>query len=99
MSTFPAVEAYRAELRATNYCRLDDAALAEVLRRYAASRHSSAIEGIHPSPEQEAFYAMLHDLRVPQDLASAYSRRFLHERIVGPALARQAEREDMAARA
>ena len=99
MVTFPAVEAYRAELQATNYPRLDEAALAEVRRRYAASRHSSAIEGIHPSPEQEAFYAMLHDLRVPQDLANDYSRRFLQERIVGPALARQAEREGVAARA
>lgn len=99
MSTFPAVEAYRAELRATNYHRLDDAALAEVRRRYAVSRHSSAIEGIYPSAEQEAFYAMLHDLRVPQDLASACGRRFLQERIVGPALARQAEREGVASRA
>ena len=99
MSTFPAVDAYQAELQATDYRRLDDAALAEVRRRYAASRHSSAIEGIHPSAEQEAFYAMLHDLRVPQDLADAYSRRFLQERIVGPALARQAERDGVLARA
>ncbi len=99
MTTFPVVEAYRAELQMTDYRRLDDAELAEVRRRYAASRHSSAIEGTHPTAEQEAFYAMLHDLRVPRDLASAYSRRFLHERIVGPALTRQVEREDVAARA
>ena len=99
MTTFPAVEAYRAELQVTDYRRLNDAELAEVRRRYAASRHSSAIEGIHPSAEQEAFYAMLHDLRVPQDLASDYSRRFLQERIVGPALARQAERDGVTARA
>jgi len=98
MGAFPAVEAYRAELQATNYHRLDDAVLAKVRRRYAASRHSSAIEGIHPSPEQEAFYAMLHDLRVPQDLANEYSERFLRERIVGPALARQAECEGVPAR-
>jgi len=99
MTTFPAIEAYQAELQAMDYRRLDDAALAEVCRRYAASRHSSAIEGIHPSPEQEAFFAMLHDLRVPQDLADDYSDRFMQERIVGPALARQAERERVAVRA
>ncbi len=99
MTTFPAIEAYRAELQAKNYRRLDDTALAEVRRRYAASRHSSAIEGIHPSPEQEAFFDMLHDMRVPRDLANEYSDCFLQERIVGPALARQAERESVAARA
>lgn len=99
MTTFLAIEAYRAELQAKDYRRLDDAALAEVRRRYAASRHSSAIEGIHPSPEQEAFFDMLHDMRVPQDLANEYSDRFLQERIVGPALARQAKREGMPARA
>lgn len=99
MTTFPAIEAYRAELQAKDYRRLDAPAIAEVRRRYAASRHSSAIEGIHPSPEQEAFFDMLHDMRVPQDLANEYSDRFLQERIVGPALARQAERESVAARA
>jgi hypothetical protein len=99
MTTFPAIEAYRAELQAKDYRRLDAAALAEVRRRYAASRHSSAIEGIHPSPEQEAFFAMMHDMRVPQDLANEYSGRFLQERIVGPALARQAERDSLPARA
>jgi len=99
MTTFPALETYRAELQAMDYRQLDDAALAEVRRRYAASRHSSAIEGIHPSPEQEAFFDMLHDMRVPQDLANEYSDRFLQERIVGPALARQAERESVRTRA
>lgn len=99
MTTFPAIEAYRAELQATDYRPLDNPALAEVRRRYAASKHSSAIEGIHPSPEQEAFFDMLHEMRVPQGLADKYSDRFLHERIIGPALARQAEREDVQARA
>ncbi len=99
MTTFPAIETYRAELQAKNYRRLDDAALAEVRRCYAASRHSSTIEGIHPNPEQEAFFAMMHDMRVPQDLANDYSGRFLQERIVGPALARQADCEGVPARA
>lgn len=89
MTTFPAVEAYRAELHGMDYTRLDYAELAEVRRRYAAAHHSSGIEGVHPSDEQVAFYAMLLDMRVPQDLANRYSRRFLQERIIGPALARQ----------
>lgn len=89
MTTFPAVEAYRAELRAINYRRLNDAELEEVRRRYAEAHHSSATEDIHPSPEQAAFYAMLIEERVPTDLASEYSRRYLQERILAPALARQ----------
>ncbi len=89
MTIYPAVEAYRAELRQTDYRRMDDAELAEVRRRYAEAHHSSAIEDIHPNGEQAAFYAMLLDMRVPQGLASRYSSRFLRERIVAPALARQ----------
>ena len=89
MATFPAIETYRAELRATAYTPLDDAELARVRQRYADAHHSSAIEDIHPSPEQLAFTALMIELRVPRDLARRYSDRFLEERIVGPALARQ----------
>ena len=89
MTPFPFVEACRRELQATHYTRLSDAELADVRRRYAEAHHSSATEGIHPSAEQTAFYAMLLEERVPQHLANHYSRRFLQERIVAPALARQ----------
>lgn len=89
MATFPAIETYRAELRATPYAPLDDAELAKVRQRYADAHHSSAIEDIHPSAEQLAFTALMLELRVPRDLARRYSDRFLQERIVGPALARQ----------
>lgn len=91
MTPFATVEAYRRELRAMDYQHLDAAELAEVRRRYSDAHHSNAIEGVHPSAEQQAFYAMLLDERVPQDLADRYSRRFLRERIVEPALARQAQ--------
>lgn len=89
MATFPAIETYRAELRATPYTPLNDVELAVVRQRGADAHHSSAIEGIHPSDEQIAFDALMIELRVPQDLADLYSDRFLQERIVGPALARQ----------
>lgn len=89
MTTFPAIETYRAELRAMTYTPLDDAELERVRQRYADAHHSSTIEDIHPSPEQLAFTALLLELRVPRDLARRYSSRFLQERIVAPALARQ----------
>ena len=89
MTTFPAIETYRAELRATTYTPLDDAELERVRQRYSDAHHSSAIEDIHPIPEQLAFYALMLEMRVPQDLANRYSRRFLQEQIIGPALARQ----------
>ena len=89
MATFPAIETYRAELRALTYTPLDDAELARVRQRYADAHHSCAIEDIHPDEEQLAFTALMIELRVPRDLARRYSDRFLQERIVGPALARQ----------
>ena len=91
MTPFAFVETCRRELQATHYTRLSDAELAEVRRRYAAAHHSNATEGVHPTAEQAAFYAMLLEERVPQDLANHYSRQFLHERIVAPALARQGQ--------
>lgn len=99
MGTFPAVETYRTELRATPFTPMTDAELAEARRRNAMAHHSSAMEGIHPTPEQAAFHAMLLDERVPVVLASEYHRRFLHERIVAPALARQGAAAPVAARA
>ena len=89
MTTFPAIEAYRAELRATTYTPIDDTELARVRQRYAEAHHSCAIEDIHPSEEQLAFTALMIEMKVPQDLADHYSDRFLHERIVAPALERQ----------
>jgi len=89
MMTFPAVEACRAELRQAGHQRLGDAELAGVRRCCAEAHQSTAIEGVHPYGEQAAFYAMLLDMQVPQGLASSCSGRFLRERIVGPALARQ----------
>lgn len=89
MATFPAIETYRAELLATPYTPLNDAELAVVRQRGADAHHSSAIEGIHPDAEQLAFTALMIELRVPLDLRRLYSDRFLQERIVGPALARQ----------
>ena len=85
MTSFPAIEAYRAELR-----RLDDAGLAEAQRRHAEAHRSSAIEDVHPTDEQAAFWAMLFEERAPQDVRHRFADRFLQERIVGPALARQA---------
>lgn len=89
MITFPAIERYRAELKAISYTPLNDPELAIIRQRYADAHHSCAIEDIHPDAEQLAFTALMVDLRVPRDLARKYSDRFLDERIIGPALAQQ----------
>ena len=99
MTRFPAIEIYRAELTALDYAPLNDRELATVRQRYADAHHSNAIEDIHPSAEQLAFTALMLDLRVPRDIANRYSDRFLQERIVGPALARQATAGRIATRA
>lgn len=82
MPEFPVVEHYRAELRARPYARLDDAALAELRRRSAAAHHSSAIEGIHPTPELEALFEMFLEERAPPDVSGPYVDRYIVERIV-----------------
>ena len=82
MTVFPLIEQYRAELRAQPYARLDDAALAEMRRSFANSHHSNAIEGIHPTPELEALFAMFVEERTPSDVLGPYVDRYIWDRIV-----------------
>ena len=76
------VEQYRAELRAQPYTRVDDATLAELRQRSAEGHHSNAIEGIHPTPEIVALFAMFLEERVPPDVSGPYVHRYIMERIV-----------------
>jgi len=76
------VERYRAELRAQAYARVDDATLAELRQRSAEGHHSNAIEGIHPTPEVVALFAMFLEERVPADMCGLYAQRYILERIV-----------------
>ena len=80
MTTFSAIEAYRAELLAMQFTPIDDAEFDKVRRRGDDAHHSSAIEGIHPSDEQIAFDALMLAMRVPRDIARLYGERFLQER-------------------
>lgn len=82
MAMFPVVERYRSELHAQPYVRLDDAALAELRQRSSSAHHSSAIEGIHPTPEMEALFTMFLEERVPPGVLGPYVDRFIIERIV-----------------
>jgi len=82
MPSFPVVELYRAELRALPFVRLDDAAMVEILIRSANAHQSSAIEGIHPTPEVAALFTMFIEERVPSSVSSPYVTRYVMERIV-----------------
>ena len=82
MTVFPLIEQYRAELRSQPYVRVDDAELAELRRRSDAAHHSNAIEGIHPTPELEALFAMFLEERAPPDVFGPYVDRYVMERIV-----------------
>ena len=82
MSLFPIVDRYRAELRAKAFPRVDDAGMIELRRRGADAHQSSAIEGIHPTPELEALFAMLLEERVPPDVSGSYVHRYVMEQIV-----------------
>lgn len=78
--SFPLIERYRAELRAMTFPRLDDTQLADMRRRDAHAHHSSAIEGIHPSPELAALFDMFLEERVPPDVSDAFVDRYLDHR-------------------
>ncbi len=93
MSAFPIVERYRAELRAMPYKRVNDEGMVELRRRRADAHHSNAIEGIHPTPELEALFAMFHEERVPPDVSGRYVHRYVMERIVPADRALAAMRE------
>ncbi len=82
MSAFPIVDRYRAELRAMPFPRVDDAGMVELRRRRANAHQSSAIEGIHPTPELEALIAMFLEERVPPDVSGPFTHRYVMERIV-----------------
>ena len=82
MSAFPLIEQYRTELRARPYVRVDDAALAELRQRSAEADHSNAIEGIYPTPELQALFAMFLEERAPPDVFGPYVGRYIEERIV-----------------
>jgi len=79
---FPVIERYRAELLASGFVPLDDAALEELRQAEAEMHHSNAIEGIHPSPETAALFEMLLEIRVPPDVSQPFVKRYLKERIV-----------------
>jgi hypothetical protein len=82
MLPFPLVERYRAELRSMPFERLHDAAAAELRRRLAGAHASSAIEGIHPTPELEALFAMFVEERAPAHVLGPFVDRYIAERFV-----------------
>ena len=76
MTTFPIVEAFRAELRARDYPRLTDAEAGAMRADYAQGMANNAIEDIHPPPAMVAFIDMLVEERVPQEVSDEYFDRF-----------------------
>ena len=82
MSAFPIVDRYRSELRALPFGRANDEEMVELRQRGADGHWSNAIEGIHPTPEVEALFAMFLEERVPPDVSGPYVLRYVMERIV-----------------
>ena len=82
MGAFPVVERYRADLHTQAYACVDDQLLAELRRPSESGHHSNAIEGIHPTPELAALFAMFLDERVPSEVSGLYVQRYILERIV-----------------
>ena len=63
------LETYRAQLVARDYAPIDDGALKIRRKAHRNAVASAAIEGLQATPMQEALFAMLDELRVPDDLS------------------------------
>ncbi len=63
--TLPAVETFRAQVRARRFPCMSDADLAKVRRKFLNADHSNRIEGIIPSEETRALFDVLLEERVP----------------------------------
>lgn len=81
MTMFPAIETYRAELRAQNFVRLEGAQLDQLRGDLREMHYSNEIEGIHPTPELAALFAMFIEERAPASAFGPFVHRWLRERL------------------
>ena len=65
------VEALRAQVRAMNYARGTPAQIAQWREDDEDSRANLVIEGMTPTADEDAMFAMLRDEGVPPSLASS----------------------------
>ena len=82
VSEFPRVEAFRRELRALPFARLNDAKLADLRARLLVGHHNNAIEGIEPSPELAALFAMFLQERAPLAVSEPFLDRYVQDVLV-----------------
>jgi hypothetical protein len=66
------IEAIRAELRQLSYRRMTDEQLAEALDLDVQAKASNAIEGLYADAAEDAFFQMLDEERVPNELRGPY---------------------------
>jgi hypothetical protein len=71
------IEAVRAKIRAMQFEPLTDAELAEIAELTRQARANDAIEGIYLTADEEAFFKMLDEERVPQRLRSSLINELL----------------------
>ena len=76
MQRFTRLKIFRAELHASTFTRLDDAALAHMRERYAFSHHNNSISGIDPRSELAALMAMFLEERVPVPVSGPILARY-----------------------
>jgi hypothetical protein len=79
VSDFPRVESFRRKLRALPFPRLNDAELAHLRARLLVGHHNNAIEGIDPSPELAALFAMFLQERAPLPVSESFVDRFFQD--------------------
>ena len=66
------LEAIRAELRQLNYRRMTDEELAEALDLDVQAKASNAVEGLYADAAEDAFFQMMDEERVPNEMRGPY---------------------------
>jgi hypothetical protein len=82
MNSFAHVEHYREELRRRSFRRLDDGGLEEMKTRVRSALQCVGVPDGYPNRRIEAFFGMLLEERVPNDVADEFCQRYVYELIV-----------------
>jgi hypothetical protein len=71
------LEAIRAELRRMDYRRLTDAEMEQLLDLDVDAKANNAVEGLYADAAEDAFFEMMNEERVPQEIRAQFVIRFV----------------------
>jgi hypothetical protein len=71
------IENIRMELRHMEYRRLTDTELAELVDLDLDAKANNAIEGLHATAAEDAYFRMMNEERAPTELRARFAAQFV----------------------